>query len=469
MQPNGSRKVIISFRLEHLLGWAITIAACFVPVVLWFQIHPPSTIHGYTGLMLGLGRLTGLVGLVMYSINLIYSTRLRFLERLFGGLNRVYIAHHVLGGLALILLSFHPVFLALRYVFTSFKQAALLLLPNGLTPVEAVFNTKLDSHAVVLEQWAIFFGLIAFWGMVVLLLVTFFINIPYRIWLLTHKFLGLAFFFAGLHVLFITSDTTTHPALMAYMLVWTGLGLVAFAYKTLLGHILIRRRPYIVTEVNVLPGSVVQMALTPERQPLSFRPGQFVFIRFLDADAAGISREWHPFSISSGTADANLEISVKGLGDYSSKLTALPNGAHAEIEGAYGRFSFVHYRNPQQIWVAGGIGITPFLSMARSLPAGDYRIDLYYSVKTASELISADVLGQIAGSSGGKFRLIPFISDQQNGGFLSADFIEKTSGPVGNFEVYVCGPPPMMMAMRRQFRSKGVPNARIHTEEFAMS
>ncbi len=469
MQPQGKRQVIISFRPEHLLGWGVTIAACVIPVVLWLRIHPLATIQGYTGIMLSLGRVTGLVGFVMYSLNLVYSTRWRFLERFFGGLNRVYIAHHLLGGLALILLSFHPVFLALRYIFTSFKQAALLMLPNGLTPLSALFDPSAESHALVLEQWAIFFGLIAFWAMVVLLLVTFFIKLPYRIWLLSHKFLGAAFFFAGLHVLFITSDTTTHPELMAYMLGATGLGLYAFAYKTLFGPIIIKRQPYLVNLVKSLPGSVYQITLTPQQKALSFHPGQFVFVRFLGAQKTGISQEWHPFSISSGPDDTNLQLSVKALGDYTSKLGALPVGTKAQVEGAYGRFSFVHYRNPLQVWVAGGIGVTPFLSMARRLPQIDYRIDLYYSVKTASELIDADVLEQIASQTGGRFRVIQFVSDQQNGAFLDANFIEKTTGPLSKFEVYVCGPPPMMAAMRRQFRGKGVPNARIHTEEFAMS
>src|SRR5690242_11037529 len=116
MQPDGSRKIIISFRLEHLLGWGLTIAACAVPVVLWLQIHPLGSIHGFPAIMLNLGRITGIVGLTMYALNLVYSTRLRVLEYLFGGLNRVYIAHHLLGGLAFILLSFHPALLALRYV-----------------------------------------------------------------------------------------------------------------------------------------------------------------------------------------------------------------------------------------------------------------------------------------------------------------------------------------------------------------
>jgi len=347
--------------------------------------------------MLSLGRVTGLVGLVLYALNLVYSTRLRFLEQLFGGLNRVYIAHHILGGLALILLSFHPVLLSMRYITKisltspflkgSFHQAALLLLPNGLTPVNALFNTRLDNHAIVLEQWALLFGIIAFWGMVVLLLVTFFIKIPYRIWIVMHRFLGAAFFFAGLHVLFITSDVSTHPALRNYILGFVALGLLAFTYKTLAGKILIRKHRYRVESVVTEGGNVTQVTMSPENLPMMYKSGQFLFIHFLDATPEGIGSEWHPFSISSGSSDANLRVSIKGLGDFTSKLGALKPGTMAEVEGAYGKFTYSNYHNLNQIWIAGGIGIAPFVSMARSLPASGFRIDLYYSVKTTSEII----------------------------------------------------------------------------------
>jgi predicted ferric reductase len=468
MQPSGERKVIISFRLEHLLGWGLTTLLCIIPAIMWGQIHPIAQIRGFAGIMLNLGRVTGLVGLVMYALNLVYATRLRFLESLFGGLNRVYIAHHLLGGLALVLLSFHPVLLSLRYVQVSLKQAALLLLPNGLTPIGSLLNTNATDHLLVLEQWALLFGIIAFWGMVVLLLVTFFIKIPYRIWIITHRFLGAAFFFAGLHILFITSDVSTHAALKYYILGFTALGLLAFCYKTLAGKILIRKYRYEISNVETVGGNVAQINMRPLGRPMMYKSGQFVFIRFLHAHELGISQEWHPFSISSGQHDDTLSLSIKGLGDFTNKLSSLTVGTQAEVEGAYGKFTYSNYRNLNQIWVAGGIGVTPFISMARSLPPTGFRIDLYYSVKTVSEVIDWQSLVDVASLTKGYFRVIPYIGDQQPG-HLTADFIEKTSGGVTGKEIFICGPPGMMSALRSQFRHKQIPNTSIHTEEFAMS
>jgi predicted ferric reductase len=470
MQPNrkDNRPLIVSFRPEHLIGWGVTSILCLIPVVLWLQIHPISTIHTFPSVMLSIGRITGLIGMVMYALNLVYATRLRFLERFFGGLNRVYIAHHVLGGFALIFLSLHPLFLSLRYVQSSVLQSALLLLPNGLTPLPALFDTSSEYHNIVLTQWAIFFGIIAFWGMVVLLLVTFFVKLPYRIWLFTHKFLGVAFFIAGLHVIFINSDTTKAGFLKYYILTLSFIGIVAYIYRTIFGKILIRHYQYRVDDVKIAGGNVSQIKMTPLGQTMFYQPGQFVFIRFMFSGVKGITKEWHPFSISSGPKDGQLELSVKALGDYTGALTQIKPGAIAEIEGAYGRFTYTHYGNKNQIWVAGGIGITPFLSMAKSLPGTDYKIDLYYSVKSASELINWDTLGEIAALMNGNFRVFPYVGDQMEG-FLSAEYIEKTSAGVKDKDIFICGPPPMMKGLRKQFRELSVPGTSIHTEEFAMS
>lgn len=468
MQPSGDRPVIISFRIEHLLGWGVTILLCLIPVFLYFAAHPISQIQGFAPWMLTIGRLTGLVGMVMYALNLIYATRLRFLEYWFGGLNRVYIAHHLLGGFALIFLAFHPMLLALRYVKTSITQAALLLIPNGLTPINSLWTTSSDYHTTVLVQWGIFLGIIAFWGMVVLLLITFFIKIPYNVWLFTHRFLGFAFFLAGLHVIILSTNASSSTPLKIYVLVMSLLGIIAFIYRSLVGKIIIRKYKYKIIEVVVEAGNVTHLIMEPLGLAMSYKPGQFVFIRILNSGVKGVGKEWHPFSISSSPTDDKLRLSIKGLGDYTNDLVNLKAGATAEIEGAYGKFTYTNIKNKNQIWVAGGIGITPFLSMAKDLPNTDYKIDLYYSVRTSSELMDWRKLNELAVLKKPDFKIYPFVADQQEG-FLSANYIEEHSGDLRHKDIFICGPPPMMAAMRKQFKDKGVPGTSIHTEEFGMS
>jgi len=451
-----------------LLGWGITIFLCLVPVILYFASHPISEIAGFGPWMLTIGRITGLVGMVMYALNLMYATRMRFLEYWFGGLNRVYIAHHLLGGFALIFLAFHPMLLSLRYVKTSITQAALLLIPNGLTPVNALWVRTSDYHSTVLIQWGIFLGIVAFWGMVVLLLITFFIKIPYNVWLFTHRFLGYAFFLAGLHVIILSSNASSSNALKIYVLVMSSLGILAFIYRSVVGKILVRKYKYKVVEVVVEGGNVTHLIMEPLGLTMSYKPGQFVFIRILDSDVKGISNEWHPFSISSSPKDDKLRLSIKALGDYTTDLVNLKAGVVAEIEGAYGKFTYTNVKNKNQIWVGAGIGITPFLSMAKDLPNTDYKIDLYYSVRTASELMDWRKLNELAVFKKPDFKIYPYVADQQEG-FLSVAYIAEHSGDLRHKDIFICGPPPMMAGMRKQFKDAGVPGTSIHTEEFGMS
>lgn len=467
MQPKAKTSPWAVIKFD---GWMITAIICAISMLLWFRVQPVQTLFsgGFSPIMTAWGKLTGVIGMILYAINLILSTRLRFLENLFGGLNRVYIAHHIIGGLALILLCFHPLFLALKYVTFSLRDAGFLLIPHDLVPIKALFDMNHSMHADVLQQWALFFGIIAFWGMVILLILTFYIKLPYQIWLFTHKFLGLAFFIGGLHVFFITSDTSSSKPLRYYVLFFSLLGLLAFIYRTLMPKILIRRYRYQVSNLVIENPSVAKVVLHPLSKIMPYKPGQFVFIRFVGSGVKEITDEWHPFSISSTPNGGPLEITIKSLGDFSSNLSKLTPGTMAEIEGAYGKFTYTNYKNLNQIWIAGGIGITPFLSMAKSLPNDGYSIDLYYSVKSESELVEWQNLAEIARGKQGRFRLIPFVSDTQKG-FLDTKFMLQYSKDFRGKEIFICGPPPMMKSIKGQLIKMGVNKRNIHSEEFAMS
>lgn len=441
-----------STRIFSHLGWPLLILVCLLPVLQWALIVPIQyRFAAPVPSLLALGQVSGLIGLAMYAFNLLLSTRLRIFEELFGGLNKVYIAHHIIGGLALVFLMVHPVMLALRLVPSSFTRAAELLLP------------RLADIPVAL-------GILSLWGTIALLYLTFFVALPYKLWLLTHKFLGAFFFLGGLHTLFVPNDLSRDPILQVYMLGLVGIGIGAFAYRTLLPSIMVRRFAYMVRAAVVKAPGVIEIDLVPARNLMNFRAGQFVFVSFR---APGISREWHPFTISSAPGTGDFTVTIKSLGSYTRKLTELAgslNGAQAMVEGAYGRFSFRYFQNPAQVWVGGGIGITPFLSMAKSLAnePGPYNIDLYYSVKSESELIDINVLAQSQVAAADRyFRVIPFVADKQ--GFLTAKYIAQMTPGLAGRDVLICGPPAMMQAMRKQLRAAGVPNGRIHTEEFAMS
>ena len=182
------------FWFKEKIGWILIVLFSIIPVVLLFATNDVGELfYDVPETLKTFGKITALVGFVLYAINLLLAVRKQWLENFFNGLNRVYIAHHITGGIALSFLLFHPLLLAAQYVnfssLSSLRYAADYLLPD-------TFNS-MDELAAIQEVVAFDSGIIALIGMVVLLVLTFFVKLPYRLWLFTHRFLGVAFLFAG--------------------------------------------------------------------------------------------------------------------------------------------------------------------------------------------------------------------------------------------------------------------------------
>lgn len=442
----------MSFTTKSKLGWPIVIFLSLLPAVFWFTAYPlhfrflgPTPSRTFSQSVNSIGQLLGLIGMGMFALNFVLSTRLKWLEDFFGGMNKVYTAHHIMGGLSFVFLLFHPLFLASKYIPVAGAESAKLFL----------LSTDI----------AINFGIIALGLLQIFLILTFFIKLPYQMWKLTHKFLGLAFFFASLHVLSISSDVATLQYLRYYMILLVLLGGAAILYRTILGFALIPREKFIVKEVKSVTPSIWEITLKhASGKNYLFTPGQFIFIGFPGSDGL---EEVHPFSISSQTDGDHVKIGVKALGDFTKKFSDLKPGMQAEIEGPFGRTSYTYYANKKQVWIAGGIGITPFLGMARSLKHEDgYIVDLYYSLIDRSDTPFVSELEELSHNNP-NFRFIPWYSKES--GFLSADSIIKQSEGVAEKEIFICGPPPMMKSIKSQFKKLSVPTRNVHSEEFALN
>lgn len=449
------------------IGWPLILGLSFVPLIIW-AIWPYSFdqrfLRGgelqYAMTMTAIGQMLGLVGMAMFALNLVLSARLKWLESIFGGMNKIYIVHHTLGGLAFILLLLHPLFLVARYL-----QAEGQAIKNALTLY--VWNpTCVANFSLFSPDCSTMYAVVGLSLMILFLVITFFVKLPYPTWKLTHKFLGLAFFFASLHVLTIASDVTTVTYLKYYMFFLVAAGFLGVLYRTVLGFIIVPRVEYVIDEVRSVSESVSEIVMHAknEKQCIRYTPGQFIFVGFPDVSGLG---EVHPFSLSSQPEGVCISIGVKALGDYTKRLRELHHGMRAIVEGPFGRTSYVYYPRKSQIWIAGGIGITPFLGMARSLKSDDgYKVDLYYSVVDRNEAAFLGELEQIAAQNS-NLRLISWFSKEKS--FLTAEAIIKESVGVLGKEIFLCGPPTMMKALKAQFGKWKVPVANIHSEEFSIN
>jgi predicted ferric reductase len=275
---------------------------------------------------------------------------------------------------------------------------------------------------------------------------------------------GIPFFLGGAHALLAGSVIAAIPILRIYLLGLVGLTMVSWIHTSILNNPLISKGIYQVIEVNRVHPEITEVSLTPLKNPITFIPGQYIVIRF-DQESL---EEPHPFSLTSSNSQQNISIAVKALGDFTSELRNLKPQVTATIEGPYGGFSHLHAKSKKQVWIAGGIGITPFLSMARSIKDTkdkSYQIDLYYSCKKKEEAVFLSELQDVVNDLP-DFRIICVLTDIE--GYLSAERISQTSQDLNDKDIFLCGPKQMMDSLRQQFNHAGVPKNRIHSEEFKL-
>jgi predicted ferric reductase len=177
--------------------------------------------------------------------------------------------------------------------------------------------------------------------------------------------------------------------LRVVFLVVGGIGIAAYLYRELFARYVVPIYDYTVGDVRRLNESTLEVALEPARARLEFRAGQFVFLAF--GGFGGWER--HPFSVSGAPAAHRLEVTIKAVGDYTHDLYGkLRPGVPAKIAGPFGTFDY-RLGGHDQVWIAGGIGITPFLSCVRALDDDfDRTVELCYAVARAGDALYLDEL-----------------------------------------------------------------------------
>jgi predicted ferric reductase len=276
--------------------------------------------------------------------------------------------------------------------------------------------------------------------------------------------MGIPVFLALLHMATIQGDIQTNYLLKYYMFFIFGAGLAAYIYGTLLGRFLSKKYRYIVSDIITKEG-INLITLKPEGAAIKkYTPGQFVFVKF---HSLGIPNEFHPFSLTSSPNENFLSLAIKSSGDYTETIKLLKKGSVAIVDGAYGGFSYLHSPRKRQIWVAGGIGITPFVSMAKDLKEKEeYNVKLYYTVSEKNEAVFAETLEKIDKECE-NFELVLWITKTQ--GRITANQIMQDEKDHKGIDIFICGPTKMMKDLRRQFNSLGIRNSHIFSEEFSLN
>jgi predicted ferric reductase len=232
--------------------------------------------------------------------------------------------------------------------------------------------------------------------------------------------------------------------------------------------------PYVVSRVVSERGNATSLFLTKAKGQIKpFQPGQFAW---LTAEASPFADAEHPFSISSSAEDPReIRFTVKELGDFTARVKHLPAGRTVYVDGPFGAFSCDRHSHAKgYLFIAGGIGITPIMSMLCTLAdRGDRRqLVLLYANKTWDAVTFREEIEGLAPRLG--LRVVHVLEKPPEGwtgakGFVTQDLI-RTHLPAearpNEWEVFLCGPQPMMDAVDRALERMGVAPGDIHAERF---
>ncbi len=409
----------------HSLGPLAVVASCLAS---W----PAFAGATGDGGNVALGLWVGAVSIVLMAWSFVLALRPKMLEPLFGGLDSMYRVHRWAGALAVMFMFLH----------TSIEPE----IEGGIAGAARSVADQAEDLAGA--------GEIMLYGLVGLSLARIF---PYRFWRWTHKLLGIPFVFASWHF-FTAEKSYANSSSWGW---WFGFWMVA-GIATYLGRVvgldmIGKGRLYKVVEAEH-SGSTTRLELEPTGRALGHELGQFAFLKL---DIPGMS-EPHPFTIASAPERPNLEFYIRHLGDWSAKLpiTTLV-GRSVRIEGPYGEFKPMGCADEQPVWIAGGVGITPFLAALDRPPvAGATKPVLFYAARSAEENPIVDRLRQA--ETDGRVDLSLFTPS--TGRLTPSVLHDRFPNGMEGCHVALCGPAGLVRSMAEAAHKAG--SSTIETEDF---
>ncbi len=399
------------------------------------------------------GKHFALAGFMILSLEFLLAARVKWIERAFG-LDILIRFHKHMAVFALLLLLSHPLLLAWSgggwrlligldlpwYIYAG--KAALILVA-----LQVLVSLYQKTLTLKFEGWRFLHDLAA-----PLIIVLAF----------THSSV------AG-HDL----ETTFLRVLWIVMLC---LALLVFAYHRFVRPRRCRNRAYRVVEVKPEAEDVHTVVMAPPegKDVPAYLPGQFHFVTFYRG--RGLAVEEHHWTISSSPAQKGfISSTIKNLGDFTSTIWMTKPGDLAAVHGAFGRFSYLlHPEERDLVFLAGGIGITPLMSMIRHMrDTGDNRsVLLLYANRNEEQIVFQSELSKISSGEHPRLEVVHVLSRPGEGwtgetGRLDGNRVRDLCGGLEGKVFYVCAPPGMRRSVLAGLRDLGVPDRRIRLEIFS--
>jgi len=395
-----------------------------------------------------LSRLCALIGTYFALVGIMLVARIPWVERGVGH-DRLVTWHRKLGPYSLFLVGFHVLFVIFGYA------------GQFHVPLAVQFWRILHQY---LWMWA---ALAAFIFMMAAGITSYKkarAKMSYETWWIIHIYTYLAIGLAFMHQVLNGPMFIGHPLNRIF---WTVL-YVLMSFSIVVWRIGIPvarslRHNLRVERVVVEGPGVISIIMRGRKlNKLSAEGGQFFGWRFV---ARGHLMMSHPYSLSASPSQHLLRITVKDLGDHSRSLAFLKPGTRVFVEGPYGAFTAGRSSRPHVVLVGGGVGITPIRAIMEEF--GDsVQMDVIFRASRQEDLVLRQELDYLAAQSAGTIRIHYLVGSRKQYP-MDAKAMRKLVPRFADSDIYICGPGPLVDAVREAARDVGVPKNRFHDEAFA--
>lgn len=351
----------------------------------------------------------------------------------------------------------------------------VLILAHPILLIVLVDPTYIERVNPFTAPWAGRFGTLAIVCLLVIIGTSIWrlaLRLSYETWQALHLILSTVAIAAALVHVQLIDYYVDQPWKRVLWILMTAAFLAVFTWVRILRPLRRTRRPWRILSVTPQVGGVTAVALEPVGHGgFTFAPGQF---GWLSVQRSPFAVTQHPFSFSSNGDDPErVEMTIKMLGDFTTKVRSLEPGVVAYLDGPHGVFSPDLSEGPGFVLIAGGVGIGPIMSILRTFAArADPRPShLFYGCERLDDATYLDEIRDLAEHS--SLEVILVLTDPPESwagerGFITADILRRhlPEAAYRRYQYFICGPNAMQDAMEDALGQLDVPAERVHTERF---
>ncbi len=392
-----------------------------------------------------ISRICALLGSYLALVGLVLVSRVSWIEKSVGH-DRLVIWHRKMGPYAMYLITFHVLFVTLGYAGPDRAPMAIEL-----------------YRLVVHYPWMLpgFVGFLFFAAAGISSYKKARAKMSYETWWTIHLYTYMAIALSFMHQILTGPMFINHPLNKYY---WTFLYVAAGAtiilWRIVIPTVRSLRHNLRVEQIVAEGPGVVSIVMRGRNlEKLGAQGGQFFGWRFMTSGQWWIS---HPYSLSAAPTSHYMRVTVKELGDASRSIKKLKPGTRVFFEGPYGTFVADKATRGHVVLVGGGVGITPLRALLEEFDMTK-SIDVIFRASKEEDLVLRKELDELADARGAR---VHYLVGNRQTHPMNAKYIMKFVPAFRDSDVYVCGPTPLVEAVREAALAAGIPKNRFHDEAF---